>query len=180
MDLSTMPNGWLIVLWFGVLGACIGSFATVVCHRLPIMLRLGPDYSDGEAHQALIDRYGKFSLALPRSTCPYCSSPIKTKHNIPVLGWVLLRGRCASCHGKIKWVYPAVELLFAVTFAAHAWFEGLYPAGLLTLPMAAVAFCGIWIQRKTQRLVPLFVWLFLGLLTAQLVLTSMGYSAYNR
>lgn len=178
MDLSQLPTGWVIVLWFGIIGACVGSFVNVVCYRLPIMKRLGPDYADGNALQELIKRHGKFNLSVPRSACPCCAAPIKAKHNIPVLGWLLLRGKCASCSCKIIWTYPAVELLFAGTFAVHAWFEGLYLAGVLTLPMMAIAFCGFWIYRKTQRMLPMFGYAFVLLFAAQAVLTMMGFSAY--
>lgn len=178
MDLSQMPTGWVVVVWFAILGACIGSFVNVVCYRLPIIKKLGPDYADGKALQQLVLQHGKFSLSAPRSACPCCSAPIKAKHNIPVLGWLFLRGKCASCAHKISWTYPAVEVLFALVFAAHAWFEGLYLAGVLTLPMMAIAFCGFWIYRKTQRMLPVLGYAFVALLAAQAVLTVMGFSAY--
>jgi leader peptidase (prepilin peptidase) / N-methyltransferase len=71
-----------------VLGLCLGSFLNVVIHRLP----------RGE------------SLAHPRSRCPRCRHGIRPWHNIPVLGWLLLRGRCADCGLPISPRYPLVEL----------------------------------------------------------------------
>ena len=178
MELSQSPTGWIVVAWFAILGACIGSFVNVLCYRLPIIKKLGPEYADGKALQELVERHGAFSLSAPRSACPCCSAPIKAKHNIPVLGWIVLRGKCATCARNISWTYPAVELLFAAVFAAHAWFEGLYLAGVLTLPMMAIAFCGFWIYRKTQRILAAFVYAFVALFAAQAVLTVMGFSAY--
>ena len=70
-----------------VLGAVIGSFLNVVAYRLP----------RGE------------SLAHPPSRCPSCGAPVKPYDNIPVLSWLLLRGRCRNCGEPISWRYPAVE-----------------------------------------------------------------------
>ena len=78
-----------------VLGLAIGSFLNVVIYRLP----------------------RKESLLHPGSHCPNCQAPVKTRDNIPVLGWLLLRGRCRSCGQPFSIRYPAVELLTAVLFA---------------------------------------------------------------
>ena len=69
-------------------GLAIGSFLNVVAYRLP----------RGE------------SLAAPPSHCPNCDTPIRWHDNVPVLGWLLLRGRCRACGEPISWRYPAVEL----------------------------------------------------------------------
>jgi leader peptidase (prepilin peptidase)/N-methyltransferase len=79
-----------------VLGALIGSFLNVVIHRLPL----------GE------------SLVSPGSHCPACDAPVRSFDNVPVLSWVVLRGRCRSCGAPISVRYPAVELLTAASFAA--------------------------------------------------------------
>jgi len=79
----------------GVLGLILGSFLNVVAYRLP----------RGE------------SLALPASRCPGCEQPIRPYDNIPVLSWLLLRGRCRSCGETIAWRYPLVELSTALLLA---------------------------------------------------------------
>ena len=79
----------------GVLGLIFGSFLNVVAYRLP----------RGE------------SLATPASRCPGCDTPIKPYDNVPVLSWLLLRGRCRSCGEPIAWRYPLVELATAVLLA---------------------------------------------------------------
>ena len=89
----------IILLWFTFLGACIGSFLNVVLYRLP----------RGE------------SLIHPGSHCPGCGHPIRWYHNVPVLGWLMLRGRCYDCKAKISARYPLVEATVAVVFAALAW-----------------------------------------------------------
>jgi leader peptidase (prepilin peptidase)/N-methyltransferase len=72
-----------------VLGAIVGSFLNVVAYRLP----------------------RKQSLLHPGSRCPACETPIKPYDNVPVLGWLWLRGRCRACGAKISWHYPAIEAL---------------------------------------------------------------------
>jgi leader peptidase (prepilin peptidase) / N-methyltransferase len=79
----------------GFLGLILGSFLNVVSYRLP----------RGE------------SLARPASRCPGCDTPIKPYDNVPVLSWLLLRGRCRSCGEPIAWRYPLVELATAVLLA---------------------------------------------------------------
>ena len=81
-----------IAFLFGLL---IGSFLNVVAYRLP----------RGE------------SLVSPPSHCPACGKPVRPRDNIPVLGWLLLRGRCRDCGEPFSWRYPAVELLTGVLFA---------------------------------------------------------------
>ena len=82
-------------------GLVIGSFLNVVAHRLP----------------------GRKSLSMPASHCPSCETPIKPYDNIPVVSWLLLRGRCRSCSAPISARYPLVEaataLLFAAVVAVH-------------------------------------------------------------
>jgi leader peptidase (prepilin peptidase)/N-methyltransferase len=83
----------------GLLGASVGSFLNVVAYRVPRGL----------------------SLSHPPSACPRCDTRIRARHNVPVLGWLVLRGRCFDCHLPISVRYPLVEagtggLVAAVTF----------------------------------------------------------------
>lgn len=104
-----MSGGELAVV--AVFGAVLGSFANVVIHRLPLGV----------------------SIVLPGSRCPHCHVPIRALDNVPVLSYLLLRGRCRSCAGRISPRYPVVELLMAV-LAVAVWsaFTGPLPrlAGL--------------------------------------------------
>lgn len=79
-----------------LLGLAVGSFLNVVIHRVPA----------GE------------SLIAPGSRCPACGRPIRARHNIPVLGWLILRGRCADCRAPIGMRYPLVEAATAALFVA--------------------------------------------------------------
>jgi leader peptidase (prepilin peptidase) / N-methyltransferase len=80
---------WLFLVLMGAFGLIFGSFANVVIWRLP----------RGE------------SLSVPPSHCPKCGTPIRPRDNIPVMSWLLLRGRCRDCGEPISWRYPAVEAL---------------------------------------------------------------------
>jgi leader peptidase (prepilin peptidase) / N-methyltransferase len=89
---------WVRVLVAVPYGLVIGSFLTVVVHRVPA----------GE------------SVVAPRSRCPNCGAQIGARDNVPVLSWLLLRGRCRSCGVRIPARYPAVELVTAALFVAAA------------------------------------------------------------
>ena len=87
-----------LILVIALLGLVIGSFLNVVIHRVP-------------AHE---------SLLRPPSHCPACGHRIRIRHNVPVLGWLVLQGRCADCRVRISARYPLVEILTAVLFVAVA------------------------------------------------------------
>lgn len=110
----TTPTALYIAV--GLLGLCIGSFLNVVIYRTPKIMEqewrqdcqmlLHPE-------QALIDQ-SKLTLSKPASTCPKCHSAIRWYQNIPVVSWLILRGRCASCQNPISIRYPLIELLTAI------------------------------------------------------------------
>ncbi|WP_372718729.1 A24 family peptidase [Immundisolibacter sp.] len=99
-----------------LLGLALGSFLNVVVHRLPVMLQRQWDADKGDLKVA--ERY---DLIFPSSRCPKCRSPIAWRHNIPVLGWCWLRGRCAHCQASISARYPILEIAAGLTAAAVAW-----------------------------------------------------------
>jgi leader peptidase (prepilin peptidase)/N-methyltransferase len=85
---------WLPVLVAAPFGLVIGSFMTVVTARVPVGT----------------------SIVAPRSQCPACGTPIRNRDNVPLLGWILLRGRCRACGSRISIRYPFLELVTAVLF----------------------------------------------------------------
>jgi leader peptidase (prepilin peptidase) / N-methyltransferase len=103
------------ILAGGLLGAIIGSFLNVVAHRVP----------RGE------------SLVSPGSHCPGCGAEVKPYDNIPVVSWLLLRGRCRSCGMRISPRYPLVELAAAIAFAAVVAVRGFDNNLVLELPLVA-------------------------------------------
>src|SRR6266404_223449 len=143
-----------------VLGLVIGSFLNVVIYRLPIMLErdwraqaaeLLP--SDGDAATTPSTAEGvpaRFTLSTPGSACPACKAPIKAWQNIPVVSWLLLRGRCASCNAKISARYPLVELATGLLSAWVAWHFGFgaQAACALLITWAFIALTGIDIDHQ--------------------------------
>jgi leader peptidase (prepilin peptidase)/N-methyltransferase len=101
-------TGYLFIF---VLGSCIGSFLNVVIYRLP----------------------NERSL-LPPSACPNCNSFIKFYNNVPIIGWLILGGKCRDCKTPISWRYPAIELLTGLLFILTYSQTGLNPF----LPVALV------------------------------------------
>lgn len=124
-DSLLAATGLPLALIVFVLGALVGSFLNVVIARLP---------------------YGE-SIVTPRSRCPACATPIPGWWNIPILSWVLLRGRCRSCKAGISVRYPIVELLTAVLYVACLARFGpslaLVAALILTSGLVAITFIDI-------------------------------------
>jgi leader peptidase (prepilin peptidase)/N-methyltransferase len=91
-----------------------------------------------------------YNLLRPRSRCPACSAPISAIQNVPVISYLLLRGRCASCHASISLRYPAVELTTALATAAVAWHFGFGSQAALAMIFTwyLIALTGIDIDRQ--------------------------------
>jgi leader peptidase (prepilin peptidase) / N-methyltransferase len=110
-----MLPAWFFYAVFAAVGLVMGSFGNVLIARLPSEQSIGG-----------------------RSRCPHCKRMIRLYENIPVLSFVLLRGRCAGCKKAISWQYPLVEVGSALLFAL-AW--SLFPADLFSAALAAI---GLW------------------------------------
>lgn len=131
--LASSPG--LVVGLSMLLGLIVGSFLNVVIHRLPIVLeRQWREQCEELAGSAPAvpgeDRpfarsQERYNLAFPGSACPVCGTPIRPWQNIPILSYLLLKGRCATCHSPISLRYPAVEAASALLGGAVAWRFGL-------------------------------------------------------
>ncbi|MDM7481121.1 MAG: A24 family peptidase [Halomonas sp.] len=128
-----------------VLGLCLGSFLNVVITRLPVMLMRQ------WRNEALIalgqppEAHPRFNLAYPASLCPSCEHAIAWHDNLPLLGWLKRRGRCANCHTHISPQYPVVELMGGLLAVAVVQLHGatlaslfLYAACLTLLVLAVI------------------------------------------
>jgi leader peptidase (prepilin peptidase) / N-methyltransferase len=109
---------WLLYLSAATLGLIVGSFLNVVIHRLPIMMEREWQQQCNELAGREAPQQAAYNLVYPRSACTQCGHKISAWENIPVLSYVLLRGRCAGCKTPITLQYPIVELL---TAALSAW-----------------------------------------------------------
>jgi leader peptidase (prepilin peptidase)/N-methyltransferase len=146
-----MPEAPLIGI-VALLGLAIGSFLNVVIHRVP----------------------RDESVVNPGSHCPDCGNPVRSRHNVPVLGWLMLRGRCADCGTRISARYPLVEAgtaaLFAAVAARFGWSWEL-PAYLY---LAAVAIALAMIDLDVMRLPNKIVLPSYGVAAALLVPVSLA------
>jgi len=157
----------------GLAGLLIGSFLNTVIYRLPKMLERDWQAQCAELAGAAAAEQPRFNLASPASHCPSCQTPIRAWQLVPVLSWMLLKGRCAECSSAIPWRYPATELLTAICFAMAAWRFGpgwpLIAALLITAFLIALAFIDLDTHYLPDQLTLPLLWL--GLLFS---LTSLG------
>ena len=125
-----------------LLGLAIGSFLNVVIYRLPVILEQGwkaecAELTGEKANPPEIN----LTLSSPSSNCPHCGHKIRFWENIPVLSYILLKGRCSSCQSSISIRYPIIELSTGVLSVVVAWYFGLsmMTAGALLLTWTLIA-----------------------------------------
>ena len=128
------------MMFAGLAGLVVGSFLNVVAHRLPIMMERAWRQQCAElARQSPVDLPAAataFNLWMPRSTCPGCGSAIAVRHNIPLFGFVMLRGRCARCGAGISPRYPVVEAAGGGLGLVIVWVLGPTWQAAAALPLA--------------------------------------------
>ncbi len=136
------------VAFYGIvafISLMVGSFLNVVIHRVPIMMELG--WRAGVIEYLTDQQKDKdkpldlefrselpaepFNIAVPRSRCPQCGNEITASQNIPIISYLLLRGRCAGCKTKISVRYPIIELVTMMLSLVVAWKLGPTPAAVL-------------------------------------------------
>ncbi len=154
-----------------LVGAMVGSFLNVVIHRLPIMMerqwreQCRELEEAGEAETAEPEE--PFNLAVPPSSCPHCGYRIRPWQNIPILGYLLLRGRCAGCGKAISPRYPLVEAATAALTGFVAWHFGFgieaLAAMALTWALIALTMIDFDLQLLPDAITLPFLWLGLGL-----------------
>lgn len=137
--LPVMAGGfehWVWIFPVVMIGGCIGSFLNVVIHRVPLGI----------------------SVNTPkRSFCPVCKEQLKLWHNIPVISWLILRGKCAFCGAPISIRYPLVELLAAVLFAG-VWVVFPVEVVLFLWVMVAILIAITWIDAEHLIIPVKFTW----------------------
>lgn len=152
-------NMTLALVFFTLLGLCVGSFLNVVIHRTPLMMVSAwrQECSQFMYEQAdmprehttpLVDIISidtPISLSRPASRCPHCAHKIKWYENLPLISWLVLRGRCSDCKAAIGLRYPIVELVTALLSACIIYQFGVNMVGLsaLVLVWTLIALTGI-------------------------------------
>ncbi len=136
----------------GLLGLMVGSFLNVVVHRLPIMMERDWAAQCAELSGEAPTVSDPLSLAKPRSRCPKCGHAITALENIPVISWILLRGRCKGCAAPISFRYPLVEAVTGLLFALAAAHFGFTAAGIGALAFISALIALTAIDFDTQLL----------------------------
>lgn len=134
--------GWLLPLTLITLSLCVGSFLNVVIYRLPVMMEARWRSNCCELLEIEQEKQDQpLSLAFPNSHCPRCNTPIKPWHNVPVISYLLLRGKCAQCAVSISPRYPLLEVTTAALSVVLLWHFALGPAllGALLFTWALIA-----------------------------------------
>lgn len=156
----------MLVLLFSLV---VGSFLNVVIYRLPKMMERDWQ-ADYQAYFATDQtkssgKQSVYNLAWPRSSCPTCQQPIQARDNIPVLSWLLLKGKCRHCHTVISIRYPLIETLTAVLSAVVAWQLGAgwltFIVLILTWYLIALSFIDIDQMLLPDQLTLPLLWLML-------------------
>ncbi len=185
-------------LGLALLGLCIGSFLNVVVHRLPLMMErqwwheVSHQLADAEGHRKVLgveapvgmaataatltkalSGLAPLGLARPASRCPHCGHVIRWHENLPLLGWLRLRGRCSACQAPIGLRYPLVEAATALLFVAIGSRFGGAPVALLWCGFAAVLLAASLIDWDTTLLPDA---LTLPLAWAGLIAAAMGWT----
>ena len=122
---ATMQNHlWFYLTTIGLVSLCIGSFLNVVIYRLPLMMQkewqtecrllLADELTSPKAKQTTEHTTDTFNLVKPNSCCPKCKVAIKPWQNIPIISWLFLKGKCATCDNPISVRYPLVEAITAI------------------------------------------------------------------
>jgi len=154
-----------------VLGLLVGSFLNVVIYRLPIILerQWREQYTElqGADRPAPLPGAAKpaepFNLVVPRSACPACKAPITALQNIPILSYLVLRGRCAACGVRISARYPLIEAVTGMLSAAVAWKYGFgWPTAagiMLTWFLIALTFIDVDHQLLPDDLTLPLLWI---------------------
>jgi len=165
---------WFYLTTIGLVSLCVGSFLNVVIYRLPLMMQrewqsecrllLESELKSNKADESE-SLNSTFNLVKPNSTCPKCKTAIKAWQNIPVVSWLFLKGKCASCSNPISARYPIVEAITALLSLVVAYSLGATEQALLyiTITWALVALTFIDIDHMLlpdQITLPL-VWLAL-------------------
>lgn len=124
-----------------LLGLLVGSFLNVVIHRLPKMLEFGWQQQCAELRNEEVPAPPRYNLIVPRSACPRCNHAISAWENIPVISYLVLRGKCKGCGAGISPRYPIIESISGLLCAYAAWQFGFgwQAAGAMLLIWALLA-----------------------------------------
>jgi leader peptidase (prepilin peptidase)/N-methyltransferase len=144
-------NVWVASV-IAVFGLMIGSFLNVVIHRLPKMMQREFDNYVAQESSRPLPHQDTYNLVMPHSACPHCGHRIAAWENIPIVSYIILRGRCINCKAPISMRYPTVEFLTGAFTFFLIWHFGSGVAGLASLAFAYLLIAMTFIDADTQLL----------------------------
>ena len=150
--LFAAPGNLPVALVAALYGLIVGSFLNVVIHRLPNMMQREFDNDVAQANGQPPPHTERYNLMLPHSNCTACGHRITAMENIPVISYLLLRGKCSACKAPISMRYPLVELLTGALSALLIWHFGSGWTGLAALVFAWLLITMTFIDADTQFL----------------------------
>ena len=150
--LFAAPGNLPVALVAALFGLIVGSFLNVVIHRVPKMMQRESDNYVAEESGLPLPHADRYNLMLPHSHCTACGHRITAMENIPVISYLLLRGKCSACKAPISVRYPLVELLTGALSALLIWHFGSGWTGLATLVFAWLLIAMTFIDADTQML----------------------------
>ena len=174
---------WFYLTTVGLVSLCVGSFLNVVIYRLPLMMQrewqsecrllLDDELNTNQAKPKNTSEH--FNLVKPNSTCPKCKTAINPWQNIPIISWLILKGKCASCSNLISIRYPAIEAITALLSLVVAYTFGATEQALLyiviTWALVALTFIDIDHMLLPDQLTLPLVWLALIAAVAGITIT---------
>jgi leader peptidase (prepilin peptidase)/N-methyltransferase len=143
---------WLIIFFAALFFLAVGSLLNVFIYRLPLMLKAEWLQQCQMLLNLEVTPSEKINLFLPRCFCPNCHTTIKAWQNIPLLSYLLLRGKCFNCDAKISIQYPLVELTTLVLSFYALWFTGFELSLIFSLLFIWITICLIFIDFQQQLL----------------------------
>lgn len=162
-------NFFYFLCLIGLFSLIVGSFLNVVIYRLPIIIKQQwhqqcHDFLEMQDSEKTPE---KLNLVWPRSHCPHCKNTLKFYHNLPIISFIFLRGRCAFCHETISWQYPIVEILTTVLALIIAFQLALslqtFALILLMYALVCLTFIDLQSQLLPDTITVLFLWIGLFL-----------------
>lgn len=159
--IKVQSNPVLFIVFSSAFGLVLGSFLNVLIHRIPLIISKESQGTSHPMNSSLLIK-AVFSPSQPRSACPGCGHLISALENIPIISYLLLKGRCSACNMAIRLRYPIVEALTSVLFGLIAWqfgwstltvFSFILACSLITYSLIELDF-----GRPPYELTPSLVW----------------------
>ena len=171
----------LLIIMVTCVGLLVGSFLNVVIYRLPIMMERSwrKECLQFLEQETATENNEPFNLSFPRSRCPHCGTTIRAYQNIPVISYLLLKGRCANCKTGISVRYPIIEAFTGITSAIVAWHFGYTTETFfaLLLTWSLIALSGIDFDHQLLPDAITLPMLWLGLLLSLFTIFTSSHAS---